>query len=133
MLENEDYDVIFINETHQSETYLQNLFIDVKHYDLIINSHNPSKWHGVMMLIKMSLKYTRVDCDPIMQIRARADCNSSHPSCGRIVCVNIDGIIIIGVYTPNSGIKTRLKNTITASINGTLHSPIYYIISKMTK
>lgn len=94
-------DVLFLSETKCDYNSLSTYLKQYKNYNYIINVHQPTKWHGVAMLILKEIKYQQI---PItMGIPVRKDSNSKEAAIGRIIMVKINDYHIIGSYTPNSG------------------------------
>ncbi len=101
-------DVIFLSETKKKKEDLLpffNLFTD---YNNVVNSHNPSKWHGVAMLIKREHTYVQTLVD--MNIPTRKDSYDTNATTGRVIAIKLnDKINIVGSYTPNSGRTDQVK------------------------
>jgi len=96
-------DVLFLQETKRDAHALSELFKDVKdQYNWIINSHSPSLYHGVAVLIKKEIKYEQVDFK--LGCKARDDTKKGNgPECGRVICIKIGEVLIINTYVPYSG------------------------------
>lgn len=74
-----------------------------KGYKSIINSHSPPHYHGVSFYIKHTIKYEELEVN--LEIDARSDNKSGIASAGRILAIRVNNINIVGVYTPNSGVR----------------------------
>lgn len=95
-------DVVFISETKKPVDYLTALFSQFTDYNYILNVHNPTRWHGVAMLIHKSHSYTEVPIN--MNIPPRSDNKSNDAGAGRVIAIHLDQqLYVIGSYTPNSG------------------------------
>lgn len=95
-------DVVFISETKKPFAYLSALFDQFTDYNYIINVHNPTRWHGVAMLIHKKYSYEEISIT--MNIPPRSDNNSTDAAAGRVIAIHLNKqIYIIGSYTPNSG------------------------------
>lgn len=92
-------DILFLSETKKNKDYLVEKLKQLN-YNYIINAHNPSCNHGVVMLIKNTLNYEEVKID--LGIESRRDSKSA-PMVGRIIAIKVNNTTIIGSYTPNSG------------------------------
>ena len=101
-------DVIFLSETKKKPEDLLPVFSAFTDYNAIINSHNPSKWHGVAMLIRKDHFYERIDVN--MNIPVRKDSYDQEAATGRVIVIHLNKhIYIIGTYTPNSGRSDQIK------------------------
>ena len=101
-------DVIFLSETKKKEEDLKILFSDFSDYNIIINSHNPSRWHGVAMLIRKNHSYEQYNVN--MNIPTRSDSKSTEAAIGRIIAIKLNNVVnIIGSYIPNSGKSDQVK------------------------
>lgn len=101
-------DIVCLQEIKCSAGIAQNYFSKIKGYYYIINSHNPSFYHGVAMLIKGDIKYKRIKIK--MNCQVRYDTHAADASCGRVIAVNIDNKFnVLNTYVPNSSIQA-LKN-----------------------
>lgn len=101
-VQNKQPDVIFLSETKKKYNDLVTLFDEFTNYNVIINVHNPTKWHGVAMLIRKDHSYEQIDVQ--MNISVRKDTNSNEASIGRLIIISFNQqFFIIGSYTPNSG------------------------------
>src|SRR5216683_2065066 len=68
-------DLVFLSETKQPESVLREYFNRLRHYQYLINSHLPSRYHGVAMLIKRPHQYIQIPIQ--MNIPVRKDTQSS--------------------------------------------------------
>lgn len=101
-------DVIFLSETKKNETHLKQLFDQFTDYNYVINTHNPTHWHGVAMLINKRHTFQRLDIT--LDINVRSDNKSNDPCLGRVIGILINNKInIIGTYIPNSGNNDNVK------------------------
>jgi exodeoxyribonuclease-3 len=100
-------DIIFLSETKRKREVLENQFQQFPDYSFIINAHCPANMHGVAMLIRKYLQFKEIPI--IMNIPVRKDTKSDEASTGRIIVVHINGISIVGSYTPNSGQSDQVK------------------------
>lgn len=101
-LEENGPDVVFLSETKKPESVLRQYFDQFSHYQYIINAHDPSKYHGVAMLIKKPHHYVQIPIQ--MNISTRKDTKSPEAANGRIIVIQLNGRLnVIGSYTPNSG------------------------------
>lgn len=101
-------DVIFLSETKKKEKDLAPLLEAFTDYNVIINTHDPARWHGVAMLIRKDHSYRQI---PVrMNIPTRSDSKDTEASTGRIIiiCLNKE-LYIVGSYTPNSGRGDKIK------------------------
>lgn len=99
-------DLLFLNETKKSKDYLESKFSEFTNYNYLINCNAPSRYHGVVVLIKKTIEFKEIV--PNLGVECRRDTNANDPSCGRIVAININNKYnIVGVYVPNSGISTK--------------------------
>jgi exodeoxyribonuclease III len=101
-------DVIFLSEIKKKKSEISILMDSFIDYNIIINEHNPTRWHGVLMLIRKNHLYQYF---PVyMGISVRSDNKSDEASKGRIIiiCLNKE-LFIIGSYTPNSGKSDKNK------------------------
>lgn len=95
-------DVIFLSETKKPDSDLIPFFNQFTDYNYIINAHNPTKWHGVVMLIRKDHFYTQLQIK--MCIPTRKDSKDPEAATGRVIAIQLNNKInIIGSYTPNSG------------------------------
>lgn len=104
-------DVICLNETKKSEQIIIESLSHLKDYDLLINTHKPCHYHGVAMLIKKNIKYTRFFVK--LNCKLRSDNKGEDASSGRIILVKLnDKINLLATYSPNSGVSRTepLKN-----------------------
>lgn len=101
-------DVIFLSETKKKEEDLAPLLGSFTDYNVIINAHDPAKWHGVAMLIRKDHSYQELPVQ--MNIPTRSDSKGSEAAKGRIIiiCLNKE-LFIVGSYTPNSGRSDKVK------------------------
>jgi len=93
--------ILFLSETKKKKEELLIYLNQFDNYHAIVNSHNPSKWHGVAMLIHKQHAFKQIEID--MNINSRSDSNESDPTIGRIIAIHMNNMNIIGTYTPNSG------------------------------
>jgi exodeoxyribonuclease-3 len=101
-------DVVFLSETKKKKDNLIPFFDTFTEYNYIINSHDPSKYHGVAMLIRKDNSHEPFDI--VMNIPVRKDSHSKEAATGRIIAIRLnDKINIIGSYTPNSGRSDQEK------------------------
>ena len=97
-------DIVFLSETKKKYDDLTSKFSEFTEYNTIINCHEPSRWHGVAMLIRKDHAYTHIGIT--MNIAVRSDNKSivAEAATGRIITIMLNNqIYIIGSYTPNSG------------------------------
>lgn len=100
-LERTQPDIVFLSETKKPASLLKKYLSQLEDYHHIINAHVPSQWHGVVMLIKKVHSYHPL---PIaMKIPTRKDTRTSEAGTGRLIAIELNGISIVGSYTPNSG------------------------------
>lgn len=99
------FDVLFLSETKRSKEYLEDCFKDFVGYKYIINSHNPYRYHGVVMLIRDGINFTQMDVN--LGIECRKDSKSGDPTVGRIITIKMDKFIVVGTYIPNSGLTNE--------------------------
>jgi exodeoxyribonuclease-3 len=100
LLKEEQPDILFLSETKKNKDYLTNQFKTIEGYNVIINPHIPSCYHGVAMLIKNTLIYEEIIID--LNIVSRSDSKGKAEQ-GRIIAIKVNDINIIASYTPNSG------------------------------
>lgn len=107
-LDTEEPDVIFISETKKPAARLKVLFDELSNYKAIINSHVPTRWHGVAMLIHTKHAYKKLPVQ--MNISTRKDTKTDEAATGRVIAIELNGEInVIGSYTPNSGRNDAIK------------------------
>lgn len=109
LIEKEKYDVIFLSEIKKNEKDFLKFWSENDYgYNIIVNAHSPSKYHGVAMLIKNNHNYEEFEV--IMNCAVRKDSKIPEASTGRIivVCLNTE-LYIIGSYIPNSGRSDKEK------------------------
>lgn len=103
LLNDNNPDVIFFNETKLSESELKKYFNEFTNYNTIINCNDPCRYHGIAALIRKDLKYVPYNVD--LKIPARQDCKSSDACAGRLIALELeDKMFIVGTYVPNSGV-----------------------------
>jgi exodeoxyribonuclease-3 len=101
-------DIIFLSETRKPNYELTELFQVFTDYHVIINSHNPARWHGVAMLIRKDHSYQELTVK--MNIPVRKDNKTQEAATGRLILIQLDQKFnIIGSYTPNSGHSDPVK------------------------
>lgn len=101
-------DVVFLSETKKSADDLQVRFRDFVDYHVIVNVHNPARWHGVAMLIRNDHSYEQLDIT--MNIPVRSDSKGNEAGLGRIIAICLNRQMhLIGSYTPNSGSSDLIK------------------------
>lgn len=103
LLSDEQVDLIFLTEIKCKA----NKIPAIPGYKLIINTHVPSNYHGVAMIIKDNIEYEEIPVD--LNIPPRYDTKSSSAATGRIITIKINDVYLVGVYSPNSGVN-GLKN-----------------------
>jgi exodeoxyribonuclease-3 len=94
--------VLCLNETKKNEKDLKLMLGKFKKYNVIVNVHNPCQWHGVAVLIRKDIEFKEVDfkigvCEP------RDDNRSNDPRTGRLIAFEINDIVFVATYSPNSG------------------------------
>lgn len=100
LLKEEHPDILFLSETKKNKDYLTNQFKNIPEYNVIINSHIPSCYHGVVMFIKNTFVYEEIIIN--LNIASRSDSKGKAEQ-GRIIAIKVNNMNIIGSYTPNSG------------------------------
>lgn len=101
-------DVIFLSETKKKTEDLALLFSAFTDYNVIINAHDPPKWHGVAMLIRKDHSYQQIPIQ--MNIPTRSDSKGTEAATGRLIAICLNKqMYIIGSYTPNSGRSDQIK------------------------
>ena len=108
-------DVLCLNETKKPEPFLKSKFNTLDNYHYLINVHDPSRFHGVAMLIRKDVKYDLIAFE--MECGVRAGTKGTDPKLGRVLAIQLIGnedkrVNIIATYCPNSGVdRTQpLKN-----------------------
>jgi len=108
--------LLFLTETKRQPPELTNWFKQVKtNYDWIINSHNPTRYHGVSLLYSKSLSVENIENiikEQIQDCPVRSDCNDKKGSAaiGRIVGVSVNqSFFLVGMYVPNAGHQEPAK------------------------
>lgn len=96
------FDILFLTETKKSKEYLETCFKDFSGYKWVINSHLPSHYHGVALLIRDNIPFLQEDV--CLGIECRKDSKSGNPAVGRVITLRVDKCILVGSYVPNSGI-----------------------------
>lgn len=100
--------LIFLSETKKNSEQLISMFKAFDDYRVIINSHDPARWHGVAMLIRKDHQYEELKVK--MNIPVRRDTKGSEAGLGRIILIRLDNkYYVIGSYVPNSGISDQIK------------------------
>jgi exonuclease III len=69
LLTTDEPDVVFLSETKKSKEKL--LVLNFVNYNVIINSHDPWRYHGVMMLVHKKHAYMAIDVN--LNISCRSD------------------------------------------------------------
>jgi exodeoxyribonuclease-3 len=100
LIQRSHIDIIFLSETKKREEELNLKFAAFTNYNVIINAHEPARYHGVAMLIRKEHQYVRIPIQ--MGIAPRSDTKVPEAATGRIIAVQMRGLNIIGSYTPNS-------------------------------
>ena len=96
-------DVIFLSETKKSADILNKYFSEFKDYIAVVSAHTPHQYHGVAMLIRNNHRVNRLSVN--MGIECRKDSKGcKDPSEGRVLLVQIDNMVVVGTYIPNSGV-----------------------------
>ncbi|CAH6419123.1 Apurinic/apyrimidinic (AP) endonuclease [uncultured virus] len=96
-------DVVFLSETKIVEDQLRAYFSEFTEYNSIINVHNPTRYHGVAVLIRRDHSYIPFNVN--MNIQARQDAKDGNPISGRLIAFQLDDdFIVVGTYVPNSGV-----------------------------
>ena len=81
-------DVIFLSETKRKAQDLTSLFSVFTEYNIIINAHIPTNFHGVAMFIRKDHSYEEL---PItMNIPVRKDSKSKEAAIGRIIVIRLN-------------------------------------------
>jgi exodeoxyribonuclease III len=102
----QDLDVLFLTETKKSKQVIKSDFQFPNDFTVIINSHNPKQYHGVLMLVRKLFKPLIITS--LFSIFPRRDCLDGSGTSGRIITVKLNnGVIIVGTYSPNSGSKKK--------------------------
>lgn len=108
-------DVLFLSETKKKEDDLNNYMAHFTDYNVVINPHEPYRWHGVVMLINKKHSFENLDIR--MNIAPRKDCKGSEASIGRIIAIHLNKhLYIIGSYTPNSGQSDQVKHSYRVNV-----------------
>jgi exodeoxyribonuclease III len=108
LIETNKPDIIFLSETKKKVEDLMKFFSAFTEYNVVVNTHNPSKWHGVAMLIRKDHLYEELPVT--MNIPVRKDSYSKEAAIGRVIIIKLNKQInIIGSYTPNSGRSDIIK------------------------
>lgn len=94
-------DIIFLSETKKRPEELNLQFAAFTDYNVIINAHEPARYHGVVMLIRKEHQYVRIPIQ--MGIAPRSDTKVPEAATGRVIAIQMNGMNFIGSYTPNSG------------------------------
>lgn len=98
--------LLCLNETKDTEANLVSLLSQQQDYNYIINTHNPTRYHGVALLIRKDIKCKQIDIK--MNFTARQDSKDPDPCKGRLLAVCLeDKYIVVATYSPNAG--TGLK------------------------
>lgn len=103
LIYDEKIDILFLTEIKCEADKI----IHIDGYIWLINSHLPSHYHGVAMLIKDDIKFEELPVD--LNIHPRYDTRSPSAATGRVITIKIKDVYIVGVYSPNSGVN-GLKN-----------------------
>lgn len=98
------YDLVFLTETKKSLSVL-NEYEFPDEFITFWNPHEPSRYHGVAMIVKRSIN--PINMNPKLNIPLRKDSSTCQDaSQGRLLAITIlNGIMVIGTYTPNSGCR----------------------------
>lgn len=103
--------ILCLNETKKSESDLRDMFSTLKDYNFLINSYNPSRWHGVAILIRKDVKFESI-LKPI-NCKPRKGTLGNDAASGRVISILIDNKFnLVATYNPNSGVSKSepLKN-----------------------
>lgn len=123
-------DILFFSETKTTYDKLETYFKELDNYNFIINVHNPTRYHGVAMLIKKCHKYVQYEVD--LKIATRADSKSGNASTGRIITILLeDKYFIIGAYTPNSGVRDDKITKLPYRVN--IWDPAFFALLNICK
>lgn len=96
--------IVFLTETKQSKETLGAYFGSINGYKHIVNPHEPHRYHGVAMLIREDLTFQEMYVP--LQVACRRDSKECKDACqGRVIAIQHNNTIIIGAYTPNSGMN----------------------------
>lgn len=95
-------DIIFLSETKRKEDLLRSKFSEFTDYNVIINVHTPSTFHGVAMLIRKDHTYQEIRVNFGIPVRSDNKCNDA--CSGRVISIMFNNkMYILGTYVPNSG------------------------------
>jgi exodeoxyribonuclease III len=101
-------DLIFLSETKKRYDELTVRFNAFTEYNVIINVHDPARWHGVAMLIRKDHSYEHIPVK--MNIPVRKDSRDTEAGTGRVIIIKFNNqMYVIGSYTPNSGNGDSVK------------------------
>jgi exodeoxyribonuclease-3 len=102
--------IVCLNETRQSADQVKLALKPIAGYQLLINSHEPARWHGVAVLVRDDVPFELINVS--LDCKARQDNRSGDPCRGRLIALSLPqlagGIRLIATYSPNSG--RGLKN-----------------------
>lgn len=98
--------IVFLSEIKTNEKNaheeLKSLFSSSE-YNILVNAHKPSCYHGVAMLIRHDVRFQHIATT--MECSARSDSKGSDAAQGRVVAVHLldAKCCVVGTYNPNSG------------------------------
>jgi exodeoxyribonuclease III len=104
-IEKEKPGVLCLNETHLSdEKTVATLKPFAGAYHILSNAHDPSRWHGVAMLIRKDLAFVPIAVS-LGNCAVRSDNKTNDPAKGRILAVYLNSldVRIVTTYVPNAG------------------------------
>jgi exodeoxyribonuclease III len=107
-LENQKPSILFLSETKCSKEKLTEYLLEFNEYSFIMNVHNPSRYHGVAMLIRKNNVFSEISAP--FHVKKRSDTNGNNGTCGRVISILFENkYIVVGTYVPNSGRNNDMK------------------------
>lgn len=99
-------DVVLLCETKRRAADVEALFAEVADtYEWRINSHEPSCYHGVALLVRRGVPWRPLAVS--LACRPRADCRAADATCGRLLAGILGegaaAVTLVGTYVPNAG------------------------------
>jgi exodeoxyribonuclease III len=111
-LKREKPHILCLHETKLAKHVLQAMFDQINNtYVALINEHNPSCWHGVVMLIRKDVNFTiPPQAINLKNLKSRSDNKSLDATKGRVLTVLVENqFYLVTTYVPNAGID-KLKH-----------------------
>jgi exodeoxyribonuclease III len=94
--------VMCLNETQRPAADVERL-LKTDGYHLLVNAHDPARWHGVAVMVRNDVKFARIDAR--LACKPRSDNKSGDAARGRVIALHLPdiGCRLVATYSPNSG------------------------------